>query len=231
MRLLVVASESFEFAGLVARSTAVKRPAIGAGWARTARLGGHELLLVANGAGTDHATAALKVALRGFQAEALASIGLCGALSPELKPADIVVATEVIHNEIRYPTAPLHCGGPHTLGVVRTIGHIAQTAEEKRLLQSTGALAVDMEAGAVAAGAKAAGLPFFCIKAVSDLATETLANDLNSALRPDGHFDTIKILGSTLRHPLTRVPELLRLWRRSTRAADSLGDFFADCRF
>jgi nucleoside phosphorylase len=231
MRLLIVASESFEFAGLVSHSIAVKRLAIDADWARTARLGGQELLLVANGAGARRAAAAVEAALTGFRPDALASIGLCGALSPELKPTDIVVATEVIHNEIRYPTAPLHCVRPHARGAVRTIGYVAQTAEEKRLLQSTGALAVEMEAGAVAASAKAKGLPFFCIKAVSDLANETLAIELNGGLRPDGHFDTIRLLGSTLRHPLIRVPELLRLWRRATRAADSLGDFFADCRF
>ncbi len=88
-----------------------------------------------------------------------------------------------------------------------------------------------MEAAAVAERALARGIPFYCVKAVSDLADETLANDLNAAMRPDGHFDTIKVLGSTLRHPLVRVPELLRLRRRSARAAICLGDFFADCRF
>jgi hypothetical protein len=115
--------------------------------------------------------------------------------------------------------------------VIRTIDHIAQTAKEKHAWRSTGALAVEMEAGAVADRARSLGLPFYCIKAVSDLADETLTIDLNAALRPDGHFDTIKVLGSTLRHPLFRIPELLRLWRRSAGAANCLGDFFADCRF
>ena len=88
-----------------------------------------------------------------------------------------------------------------------------------------------MEAAAVAARAQAYGLPFYCIKAVSDLADETLTIDLNAALRPDGHLDTIKILGSTLRHPVARGPELLRLRSRAVRAGNSLGDFFANCRF
>ena len=42
------------------------------------------------------------------------------------------------------------------------------------------------------------GLPFYCVRAVTDLADESLANDFNRALRPDGHFDTISILSLEL---------------------------------
>jgi len=75
------------------------------------------------------------------------------------------------------------------------------------------------------------GLPFYCVKVVTDLAGETMANDFNAALRADGHFDTMVILRATLRRPLARLPELCRLRQRSVRAACVLGDFFADCRF
>ena len=94
-----------------------------------------------------------------------------------------------------------------------------------------GAIAVEMEAAAVARQAQALGVPFYCVKAVSDVADESLSIDFNAALRQDGHFDTISILGAVLRHPLAGVPELFRLRNRSVRAANSLGDFFADCRF
>ena len=76
-----------------------------------------------------------------------------------------------------------------------------------------------------------AGLPFYCIRAVTDLADENMANDFNAALRSDGHFDTIKILGSSLRHPWARLPELIRLRRRCASGRAVLGDFIADCRF
>jgi adenosylhomocysteine nucleosidase len=88
-----------------------------------------------------------------------------------------------------------------------------------------------MEAGGVAERAQALGLPFSCIRAVTDLASEDMANDFNRALRSDGHFDTMRIFGDALRQPGTRVPELIRLLRRSSLAARALGDFFADCRF
>ena len=122
-------------------------------------------------------------------------------------------------------------GRAHHIGVVCSIDHVAQSAAEKRQLRAGGASAVEMEAGGVAARAAAHGLPFYCVRVVTDLAGEEMANDFNAALRPDGHFATMRILQSALRHPLTRLPELLRLRSRCVRAARALGDFFADCRF
>ena len=231
MKLLVAASEPMEFTGLLARATEVRRSDLAIGWSRRARLGAHELLLVANGAGLARAGAAVDSAVSVFQPDALASTGLCGAAAPGIQPAEIVVGTAVAWGDTLYPAVRLTCSRPHTAGVIRTLDHIAQTAAEKRSWQASGAVALEMEAAAVAQRAQAFGLPFYCVKAASDLADETLTINLNAALRPDGHFDTIKVLGSTLRHPLVRVPELLRLWRRSARAANYLGDFFADCRF
>jgi adenosylhomocysteine nucleosidase len=231
MRLLIAASEPFEFKGLLSRAASVRPAAVNADWARAARLGGHELLLVANGAGRRRAAAAVEAAMAGFQPDVLVSTGLCGAVTPDLEAGQIVVATEVVFGEERYAAGLPASAREHRRGVVRTIDHIARTAGEKRQWRSTGAIAVEMEAAGVAERALASGLPFYCVKAVSDLADETLANDLNAAMRPDGHFDTMNILGSTLRHPLVRVTELLRLWRRSARAANYLGEFFADCRF
>ena len=57
---------------------------------------------------------------------------------------------------------------------------VAQTAEEKRKLRATGASVVEMEAASVHTSARALGLPFFCVRAVTNLADETFANDLNA---------------------------------------------------
>jgi nucleoside phosphorylase len=108
---------------------------------------------------------------------------------------------------------------------------VARTAEEKLSLRAGGACAVEMEAAGVAARALEQGLPFYCIRAVTDLADETLHNDFNKALRPDGHFATISILASALRYPALRLPELFRLRKRCVSASRALGSFLADCRF
>jgi adenosylhomocysteine nucleosidase len=219
-----------EFCGAELHSA--RRFIIGAlDWARLTPLGGHELLLVANGAGARRAASAVDAAADVFQPDAVISTGFCGALDPQLAVADVVVATIVAAADRSYPALPVSSAVAHHSGVVCSIDHVAQTAEEKRRLRASGAMVVEMEAAGVAARAQARALPFYCVRAVTDLAGETMANDFNAALRADGHFDTMVVLRDTLRRPLARLPELCRLRQRSVRAARVLGDFFANCRF
>jgi len=219
-----------EFCGAELHSA--RRFIIGAlDWARLTPLGGHELLLVANGAGARRAASAVDAAADVFQPDAVISTGFCGALDPQLGVADVVVGTSVVAADRSYPALPVSSSTAHQSGVVCSIDRIAQTAEEKCRLRASGAMVVEMEAAGVAARAQARALPFYCVRAVTDLAGETMANDFNAALRADGHFDTMVILRDTLRRPLARLPELCRLRQRSVRAARVLGDFFADCRF
>ena len=228
MKLLFVASDAMEFLGVRAKSRPVR---LAVDWARALNFGGHEALLVANGVGYQRAAAAVDAAFANFAADAVISLGFCGALAPELGVGDIVVATEIAASDRSF-AAQEPAGAPaHPAGTVGSLDHVARTAEEKRGLRARGWIAVEMEAAGVAARAEALGRPFYCIKAVTDLAGESMANDFNSALRSDGHFDTIDILRSSLRHPSVRLPELFRLRKRCLRASKVLGDFVADCRF
>lgn len=231
MRVLVVAADKREFRGILAHAGNPSTARLGVDWARSATLGEYDLLLVANGAGPARAAAAVDGAGPAFLPEAIVSIGFCGALDEKLGVASIVVGTEVTGGTGRFRARAPVTSLPHSLGVVATIDHVAQSAAEKHRLRQAGSSAVDMEAAAVAERSAALGLPFYCVKAVTDLAGEDMANDLNAAMRPDGHFATMKILGSIFCRPLVRLPELLRLRSRSVRAALALGDFFADCRF
>jgi nucleoside phosphorylase len=222
MRILLVAAEAMEFEGVLARASEVARPEVQTDWARSCRIGEHEALLVANGAGQKRAAAATAAGITEWRPEAVVSTGFCGALDKTLEIADIVVG------DGGGPGGPQRAGGPALhRGRIVTVDHVARTAEEKAKLRATGAVAVEMEAAGVAERARECGLPFYCVRAVTDLAGENLANDFGAALRSDGHFDTIAILTGALRHPGTRVPELLRLRGRCKRAARALGDFFA----
>jgi len=219
MKLLVVASDRMEFAGILKRAKARGSVVF---------LGGHEMLLAAGGVGARCAAAAVDAGLS-FRPDALVSTGFCGALDPRLKIADIVAASSVVSaGGRRYAARPVTCGVPC---LVYSADHVVQTADEKARLAGSGFGAVEMEAAGVASRAEALGLPFYCIRAVSDLAGEDMANDFNRTLTPDGHFDTIKLLRDSFRSPLARIPELLRLRKRCVRAAQALGEFFADCRF
>jgi len=210
MKLLFVASDPMEFRGM-------RRD--------------DDRHLVSNGAGAHHAAAAVDAALARFHPDAIVSMGFCGALDPALRIADIVVGTSIFAGTGAFPAQSPVTGAPHRAGAIRSIDRVASTAAEKSALHATGAIAVEMEAAGVAQRARTLGLPFFCIKSVTDLAGETMANDFNAVLRSDGHFDTMKILALSLRRPWVRLPELVRFRQRCLLAARSLGEFIADCRF
>ncbi|HTS64285.1 MAG TPA: hypothetical protein VMH28_19820 [Candidatus Acidoferrales bacterium] len=210
MRVLIVAADRMEFRGMPARP---------------------DWVLKANGVGARFAAAAVDRALEESRPDAVVSTGFCGALDPGLNVGDVVVATEVAAAGRRFPALEPRGRRAASRGTVVSTDHVVQTAAEKSQLHLSGAIAVEMEAAGVAERAAQHGLPFFCIKAVTDLASEDMANDFNSALRPDGHFATMDILSSSLRQPMTRIPELIRLRKRCARAALSLGEFIADCRF
>jgi adenosylhomocysteine nucleosidase len=232
MKLLLIASTPMEFRLCGAGWHSARRLIIGAvDWARVVHLGNHDVLAVANGAGARRAASAVDAAMEVFLPDAVISTGFCGALDPQLGVADVVVGTSVAAADRRYEALPVSSAAAYHSGVVRSVDRVAQTAEEKRRLRAGGAMVVEMEAAGVAARAEDRGLPFYCVRAVTDLAGETMANDFNAALRADGHFDTMVILAGTLRRPLARLPELCRLRQRSVRAARVLGDFFANCRF
>jgi adenosylhomocysteine nucleosidase len=231
MKLLLIASAPMEFQGILARCERAQPVRMPVDWARSARLGSHEVMLAANGAGPRRAAAALDAATAIMRPDLVVSTGFCGALDPRLEVADVVAATGVASGDIVYRAVPVAGGAACRAGLVCSIDRVAQTAGEKLRLSSGGAIAVEMEAAGVAARAGLQELPFSCIRAVTDLAGESMANDFNAALREDGHFDTIKVLAGSLRHPFARLPELRRLRQRSIRAARALGDFLADCRF
>ncbi|HEY1493628.1 MAG TPA: hypothetical protein VGF49_03765 [Candidatus Solibacter sp.] len=231
MKILLVAADAMEFPGILAHAREVNRPAIAVDWARSATLGGHAVLLAANGAGAKRAAAAVDAALENFDAEAVISTGFCGALDAELAIADVVVGSEIAADARRFAALLPSSARRHHTGVVCSIGRVAQTAREKGVLRASGGTVVEMEAGGVAERAGAKGIKFYCIRAVTDLAGEDMANDFNLALRPDGHFATMSILSRALRDPFVRLPELVRLRNRCVRASHALGEFIADCRY
>jgi adenosylhomocysteine nucleosidase len=232
MNLLFIAAEPREFRGLLKRMTHVRKAAAAVDWARTGRLGSYGVLLCANGLGRMRAAKAVDAGCSVFAPDIVISTGFCGALDDRLAVADLVVGSGVSGPEGEFAAATGISGGrPHRLGRVISVDRIARTAVEKRRLGSANAIAVEMEAAGVAARAQARSVPFYCVRAVTDLAGEDMENDFQSMLLPDGHFDTMGILRGTFERPWIRLPELVRLTSRCVRAANALGEFFANSRF
>lgn len=230
-RLLLIAAEPREFSGLLRFCRNVKR----LGWpvhaAWSADLNGREVLLVANGAGRRRAAEAVDVASSMGKLDLICNMGFCGALENGMEIGDIFVAGRVQTGDAEYAAVKPQSTRPHHAGVLASIDRVAQTAGEKRDLRARGASAVEMEAAGVAAKAAELGVPFYCVRSVTDLADEGFRLDFNAALRPDGRFDTMRLIAASCRRPVSLLPELVRLGRRCRTASRTLGEFVADCRF
>jgi adenosylhomocysteine nucleosidase len=165
--------------------------------------------------------------------DAIVSVGVCGGVHPDRKPNDIVIATTLLAPEAndsfscQLPTFSEQSGV--VTGTIVSIDRVAGTPEEKARLRESGADAVEMEAAGVAAKARALGIPFFCIKAVSDSADEPMPLDMNQMRSPEGRFARGKIGNYAVTHPQI-LPGLLRLKRRADDAAAVLGGFLASCQ-
>ena len=230
-RLLLVGAEAREFSGVLRFCRNVRPVGWPVRWSRQAVLNGREVLLAANGAGAARAAAAVDAANAAGSLDLVCSMGFCGALVDDMQIGDIFVADRVQADGVEYAAVKPQSARPHHTGVLASIHRVAQTADEKASLRRTGASAVEMEAAGAAARAAAHDLPFYCVRSVTDLAGENFQLDLNAALRSDGRFATMQLIAASCRRPLSVLPELLRLGRRSYTATRTLGEFLADCRF
>src|ERR1035438_7056257 len=118
MRILLVAADRMEFPGILHHATGVSPARLAVDWSRSARLGAHDVVLAANGAGAQRAASAVEAALASFPAEAIVSTGFCGALAPELEIADIVVATAISAGARTFPALQPSSSRQHHIGVV-----------------------------------------------------------------------------------------------------------------
>jgi adenosylhomocysteine nucleosidase len=230
-RLLLAGAEAREFSGVLRFCRNVKRLGWPVDWARSAELNGQEVWLVANGAGAARAARAVAAANAAGRVDLICSMGFCGALEDDMRIGDVFVAERVQGCAGEFAAVKPGTARPYRSGVLASIDHVAQTAAEKAQLQRSGASAVEMEACGVAAQAAGLGLPFYCVRSITDLAGESFLFDFNAALRPDGRFDTMQIIAASCRRPRSLLPELMRLRRRCQMAAQNLGEFLADCRF
>lgn len=232
--LLAVAAGRREFGALGARVLDLQPGPTGLRWSRYGRLNGRRALLVANGAGRENAANAVRLAADIHSISAILSTGFGGALDPELKVGDAFLASQVIQHEggLKYPVE-LPANATETrakTGVLLTVDTVAQDSLTKARLRECGADAVDMEASAVAEQASLLGVPFYCVRAISDEARSNFGIDFNAARRADGTFSGWRVMGQAGLSP-ERWRELMSLKRDSQNAAETLARLLAQYQF
>jgi nucleoside phosphorylase len=170
-------------------------------------------------------------------ADRIVSLGVVGALAPDLQVGEIVVGVSVCSEG----ETVIHCDqawarrvfrlltdGPQAVHFPVRFGNVASSAkpiatlaEREALRATTEADVVDMESYVAASAAKAHGIPLAILRVVLDLASSDLPLAARLPLRSDGSPDLEAIFGSVMSNPL-QIPSLLRLASWSERAMGNL---------
>jgi hypothetical protein len=129
----------------------------------------------------------------------LVSFGFAGGLVPELERGALLTATRIVSEagEKLWEGEPLEVDGARHAVICSTDRVIDHPEERRRLAERTGAVAVDMESGKLAATGRLAGT----VRAVSDSPTHPLAG-LATAVRADGSTDWRVVARSIVVEPV-----------------------------
>jgi adenosylhomocysteine nucleosidase len=183
--------------------------------------------MVAAGGGLPAGAEAASERLVSQGVTALLSFGLCGGLDPRLRPGALVVPSAVLDTGTFHPVDPqlrqALLPGDEPPAILCAAATALATPGEKDALRraSGGAVAVDLESGAVARVAARHGLPFAVLRAVCDPAERDLPLAALAALDRRGSIGILRVLGSVVRQP-AQIPALLALARDAAAARRAL---------
>jgi adenosylhomocysteine nucleosidase len=194
-----------------------------------------EWIAACAGAGVDRAAKAFAEVERLGPIDSVISTGWAGALREELVPGGAYWVAGVIDARTgerfaadstdRFPRSQNRDLGHRGCSLV-TSPTMAGHEEKRRLAAAYGAGMVDMEASAVARLAQMRGIPFYCIKGVSDGYNDQLL-DFNRFISSDGQFKLIWFIAFVLLRP-RYWPALMRMGENSKRAAQSIAASLLD---
>ncbi len=152
--------------------------------------------LLKTGVGPERAASRLELVLSQLQPEEILTVGYAGALDPRLRIGDLVIAQKAsilggaddgrraldelalsgswsLSPGAKLEAAAVEAGLTPCSGAILTSRHIIGDPQQKQLLyRRFGAAAVDMESGALARTAAGKGVPYGCVRAISDDAAD-----------------------------------------------------------
>jgi len=177
-------------------------------------------IITLSGSGPENARIAAQL-LIDQDAKQLISWGCAGALAPHLKSGDLVIPESIRTQDNNLITthtqwskkiiANLASSIKYYTGTLLESDSVVALADTKNELhQSTHALAVDMESGAVACLAQQAQIPFIALRSIVDPANLDLPQAINHAMTEYGLVSIPKLLLYLCAHP-NEIPRLIKL--------------------
>lgn len=156
--------------------------------------------------------------------DAVCSVGWAGSLNGAIGAESVSNVSLVIDTKTGERFRPVDSRAECPVLVTTT--RVADEREKQRLAASYGAGLVDMEAAAIARIALGKGIPFYCLKAVSDDAEARLP-DLNPFIAESGRLKMLPFLAHIAVRPRS-WSGLMKLGRHSSAAAKNLAEALYD---
>jgi nucleoside phosphorylase len=198
------------------------------------RCAGRALALVITGDGERNARAGAFAALRRLRTRAVVAIGVSGALSPDLRAGDLLLAHRVMREQgDAWAASPSLLTAAATVAGARPAAlisapRLAVTRADKQRLALIAAdradglpVAVDLESAAFASEAVARRIPWLVLRSISDEAGEELPALLNECLDDGGAIRRGRLAARLFGQPSV-LPRLLLLRRRTQLCAEAL---------
>lgn len=225
----IVHATAMELNPFVARCDRVRKYLGGDLVFRGGMLGDVRVALVQCGMHSVKARRATQALIDGHGPQWIISAGFSGALQPDLKVGDIVVATSIMdingHEltvDLKMPANP--AGGLHVGRLLMTETLVRSASEKKQLGERHAALAVDMESLAVAETCRAAKTRFLAIRSISDDLSADLPPEILAMVGDTGSVRLGAALGALWKRPGS-LKAMWRLREQATAAAERLARF------
>ena len=158
------------------------------------------------------------------QFELLISTGFAGALDHQLGVGDLLLAKnfstiDLSARRLSLSNLPIHIADLLTVSAL-----IDSTDERNKIARTSGAAAVDMETGAIAAVCNAHGIPLLSLRAISDSISQPFPAPPKVLFDIERQRTHVRKLAMFfLAHP-TRVPRLVQFAKRIARARTTLAN-------
>ncbi len=172
-------------------------------------------VLICGGIGASAARRAAEAIFSFFQPSTIYSVGFAGGLDPTLKVGDIVRPGRVVDAGDGSSARLIHGDG-----VLVSFQSIANPTQKSKLRESFGALAVDMEAAAVARAAQQREIEFEVLKVISDESQFELP-PFDRFVNSEGKFSQGEFVLFAVARPWI-WPQVFRLARNSGKASKAL---------
>ncbi|MCA9024728.1 MAG: 5'-methylthioadenosine nucleosidase [Planctomycetaceae bacterium] len=187
------------------------------------------VVTVESGTGQERARRATQALIDAHSPSWVLSVGFSGALSPDLKIGDIVMANSIINTtgeelkvDVKMAADPER--GWH-VGRIVTAGELVRTVAAKQdLAQSTNSLAVDMESLAVARLCAQTKTRFLAVRVISDDLSEDLPPEVISVFGGTGSLRAGAIAGALWKRPGS-AKDMWRLREQAVTASKRLASF------